>query len=164
MRHLTWLLVVCFAALIGAGLAQDVGELPRQMLQARKQAMRQEHGHLVIDLSDRKRSRANLLAVRQALLLQRRVLDDNVRLGNTTNTVTGQPYTCHELVVGGDGQVRTIAVPWRYVYDPTNPNALSRGTRKGYVAVSGIDITRERAHLQEARRELRVVDGLLGQL
>ncbi|MHB2018831.1 MAG: flagellar basal body rod protein FlgC [Candidatus Xenobia bacterium] len=104
------------------------------------------------------------------------VISENISNANTQNTVTGEPYRRHVAVItpadapqfalpcaldddddddpkGNDlkgVQVKGVAIdntPLKYVYDPTNPNAIKQGKMKGYVAMSNVNVITEMTSL-----------------
>ena len=110
------------------------------------------------------------------------VISQNISNANTQNTVAGTPYRRQVASIGsatdsggkpfvlpvgldddGDGprfrgqgvQVSGVAQDqsdFRYVYDPTNPNAQKEGKWKGYVAMPNVNIISEMTDLISASR------------
>ena len=128
------ILVLCFLLLASPSFAQrrslELDDLALHILLSQGQAMIRSGHDWVLNLSNRQASRANLLVVRDALLAEQRTIDGNIRFANTTNSATGQPYAERRVVIGSEGRPTVISLPYQYVYDPDNPNAIKRGSKK----------------------------------
>lgn len=110
------------------------------------------------------------------------VISQNIANANTENTAAGTPYRRQSAVIesAGENSGRPFALPacldddggsrepavqgvkvegvvqdnsnFRYVYDPTNPNAIRSGKRKGYVAMPNVNLITEMTDMIAASR------------
>jgi flagellar basal-body rod protein FlgC len=109
------------------------------------------------------------------------VISQNIANANTSSTASGEPYRRHVAVITGAdspqfalpvsldddsddegtavrcGGVKVAGVaedqsPLKYVYDPTNPNAIRQGQHKGYVAMSNVNTITEMTEIIAATR------------
>jgi flagellar basal-body rod protein FlgC len=109
------------------------------------------------------------------------VISQNIANANTQNTVAGTPYRRQvaSITSASDNGGKPFALPvglddddgpkfrgqgvqvsavqqdqsdYRYVYDPTNPNAQKEGKWKGYVAMPNVNIITEMTDLIAASR------------
>lgn len=103
----------------------------------------------------------------------------NIANANTQSTIAGTPYRRQVAVVSSGESAAPFALPaglddddggkfsgtgvrvsgvvqdqsdFRYVYDPTNPNAIKDGDKKGYVAMPNVNIISEMTDLISASR------------
>jgi flagellar basal-body rod protein FlgC len=105
------------------------------------------------------------------------VISQNIANANTQNTLSGTPYR-RQVAVVTSGDSAPFALPvglddddaefsgtgvkvqgvaqdqgeFRYVYDPTNPNAEKEGKFKGYVAMPNVNIITEMTDMIAASR------------
>jgi flagellar basal body rod protein FlgC len=82
------------------------------------------------------------------LILQLKIelLKDNIVNVNTTRTVEGGPFLRNYLKItteNGIEIVKDTESPIRLIYDPTHPDAIREGEKKGYVEFPNVDITTE---------------------
>ena len=94
--------------------------------------------------------------------LQLDLVSENLANLNTTKTADGMPYrpkyaTLDDL---GNVQIREVS-RFRYVYDPTNPNAEKMGEHKGYVAMPDINAVGEGVTSVQALRTLSTYERAL---
>lgn len=102
----------------------------------------------------------------------------NIANANTQSTLAGTPYR-RQVAVVTSGETAPFALPvglddddsgkfsgsgvkvagvaqdqsdFRYVYDPSNPNAIKEGDKKGYVAMPNVNIISEMTDLISASR------------
>lgn len=105
------------------------------------------------------------------------LISSNIANATTTRTPDGGPYRRKRAIFApenirpnyksplvpdrihhGDGQgVRIVKIeddtsPFRLVYDPTHPDAIKTGTKKGYVEMPNINVVMEMTDLISASR------------
>jgi len=122
------------------------------------------------------------------------IISQNISNANTTNTLTGEPYRRKVAVTtpadapqfalpaglddddDDSSQVQTRGIKisgvaedqsqLKYIYDPSNPNAVKEGKMKGYVAMSNVNSITEMTDLIAATRaydaNATVVDAVKG--
>ncbi len=105
------------------------------------------------------------------------VISNNIANANTTRTTDGGPYRRRRVILmpsdtrvkyklpfvphkfgplAGQG-VRVLRIeednrPFRLVFDPTHPDAVKRGTKKGYVQMPNVNIVTEMVDMISASR------------
>ena len=78
-------------------------------------------------------------------ILRINVIESNIINHRTTRTSNGKPFR-RQIVTVVDGKVRIIddlRTEVKLIYDPTHPDAIPNGARKGYVEYPNIDFITE---------------------
>jgi flagellar basal body rod protein FlgC len=123
---------------------------------------------LILDVSDRKKTLSNLMSAYSGLICSMKLNEENGVNRTTTMTRNGCPYLRKSVKIAKDGSVGyvedTSENAYRYVYDPSHPNAIREGKYRGYVAIPDISIGKERAECKKALMCLRAVAEIIKRL
>jgi flagellar basal-body rod protein FlgC len=85
----------------------------------------------------------------ELLVLSAEIIVDNIANYNTTRTSDYGPFRRNKIIII-DGQINIIkdySVELRFVYDPSHPDSILNGDRRGYVQYSNVDIALELVNL-----------------
>ena len=83
------------------------------------------------------------------LYLSSEIIIDNIANAGTTRTNDGGPFIRNRIVIinGKINILRDNNFPTRLIYDPTHPDAILDGDRRGYVEMPNVDIISEMVDL-----------------
>ena len=95
-----------------------------------------------------------LIDILKIINLKNDIISNNIANANTTRTVNGGPYKRQWLKITVENGVEIIEdmENFRYVYDPTHPDAITEGERKDYVKMPNVDILIEMVDMIETSR------------
>ena len=88
--------------------------------------------------------------IQKLLQIKIDIISDNILNADTTRTARGGPFIRHILTVTiekGLAINEDTETRFRYVYDPTHPDAILNGEMRGYVMMSNVDIVTEMTDL-----------------
>jgi len=92
-----------------------------------------------------------LIGIITMLDLKIEIIKDNIMNANTTRTVEGGAYIRKYLKISAENGMEILKddAPARWVYDPSHPDAVLKGAKKGYVQIPNIDLITEYCDLIE---------------
>ncbi|MDH5656279.1 MAG: hypothetical protein OEZ34_10245 [Spirochaetia bacterium] len=105
-----------------------------------------------------------LISLRQIMLLYINVISENIQNADQTRSMNSQPYKKRIPTLNKSGEViikQDNITPFRLFYDPTHPDAIRSGPKRGYVQYPNIHIVSEITELTEYQRLLNQIDRIL---
>jgi len=105
-----------------------------------------------------------LLDIINITLLKMDIIANNIANEKTTRTVEGGPYARKILIISPERGVEIINDTKnenRLMWDPSHPDAIINGDRKGYVVLPNVDITTETVDLMATSRLYDVISECL---
>ena len=101
-----------------------------------------------------------LIRAAQILNLKRNLIINNIRNAQKTMTLTGRCYIRKTIKFTSTGEVAIVtddASKTRLVYDPSHPDAIKQGPRKGYVEYPNVNLTAEQVDAIYVQAEMEAI-------
>jgi flagellar basal-body rod protein FlgC len=102
-----------------------------------------------------------LMGIHKMVRLKMDIIADNIANVNTTRTIDGGPYIRKYLKITVENGIEIIEDTksfFKYIYDPSHPDSIREGERKGYVKMPNVDLTSEMIDMIETSR---IYNGIL---
>jgi flagellar basal-body rod protein FlgC len=119
-----------------------------------------EYSNNIFSIRNSKQNFIALVNALEFLALKKAIIKDNIANSNTTRIETGNCYLRKRLVFDPEGnaniEIDNISQT-RLVYDPTHPDAINEGARKGYVEYPNVNIDAEIIDLINVNQNIEIV-------
>jgi len=96
-----------------------------------------------------------LMEIHKIVRLKMDIIADNIANANTTRTENSGPYTRQYLKITVENGIEILEDTesfFRYIYDPSHPDSILDGIRKGFVKMPNVDLTLEMLDMIETSR------------
>jgi|GEM_PF-1685268 len=108
-----------------------------------------------IEIYNTKKNISKLLRILDIFKLKMDIISNNIANATTTRTTSGGHFKKQILLILKNGKIKIKKdkSPGRLVYDPSHPDAINKGKKKGYVIFPNISMVNEMTDMIAASRK-----------